>query len=201
GRRHGNERPAPDHPVAEVAHERLATGLHAQVPPESVRRLSEATHATLVQSLLMMTDAQSHQIRRVVTSLAGAEDDVMLVQSAARRAPGRLAAPTVALEDAVTPPPVRVLLVLPGVAHATGEDQEAFPVFQVMRRGGTTGSQGAVPEGGDLQRTPEGDPPRRSRVACGHRDRVGSDERRRCVPARGDGGWRGGSGTERTVRR
>src|SRR6266571_2445127 len=63
------------------------------------RRPSEAADAALVQALLVVTDAQGHQVRRVIATLLRAERDVVLVQPAARRASGRLAAPPVPLED------------------------------------------------------------------------------------------------------
>src|SRR5436309_15684444 len=106
-----------------------------------------------------MTHAQRHQVSRVVTARLQAEGEVMRVQPAARGASRRLAAPAVALEDAVAPAPVRVLLVLPGVAQRPDEEQEALPVPEIMSRGGAAGADGAVPERRAVERTPDGDSP------------------------------------------
>src|SRR5262245_33660998 len=159
-----NRRAARDQPVAEVTDQRLAFGPHAQIPPESVRRASEAAKAAGVQSQLMVTDAQRHQVFCLMSRLLRAELDVVLVQPAARRASRRFAAPVVALENPIAPPPVRVFLVFPGVAQRLDQEQEALPVFEVKSSGGAAGAEGALPEGRHVERTPEGNslpgPPR-----------------------------------------
>src|SRR5262245_60788418 len=150
---------ARDEPVAEVTDQRLASGPHSQIPPESVRGASEAAEAAGVQSQLMVTDAQRHQVFGLISPLLRAELDVVLVQPAARRASRRLAAPVVALENPIAPPPVRVLLVFPGVAQGLDQEQEALPVFEMKSGGDAAGAEGALPDGRHVERTPEGNSP------------------------------------------
>src|SRR5207249_9736749 len=105
-------RTTPGDPLPEIPDERRTIRPDAQVPPESVGRAPEAPDAALVHALLVVADAQRDQVPLVVASLPRPEDDVVLVQTAARRATRRHAAPAVPLEDAVAPLPVRIVGVL-----------------------------------------------------------------------------------------
>src|SRR5262245_22172219 len=105
----------------------------------------------------MVTHAERHQVLGLVSPLLRAELNVMRVEPAARRASRHLAAPVVALENPVAPPPVRVLRVLPRIAQRLDQKQEALPVFEMGSRRGATGAEGAVPEGRHLERAPERD--------------------------------------------
>src|SRR5882672_9918081 len=123
-------RPARHDPLAEITHQRLAPRPDSQIPPKSVRRPTEATHVAGMQPFLVMTDAERDQIVFLIVPLLRPEDYVVLVEAAARSAAGGHAAPAVALEDAIAPLPVRVVPVVPGVAHRLDEEEEALPVVE-----------------------------------------------------------------------
>src|SRR5467141_157793 len=79
------------------------------------------------------------------------------VQVPAGRAAGDPAAPAVALEDPVAPPPCRVPLDVPGLFERVDHPDDALPVVQIAPRRETADPQGVTPEEGDVIRSPEAD--------------------------------------------
>jgi len=94
-----------------------------------------------VQPLLVVTDTERDQVVLIIAPLLRPENDVVLVQAAARGASGHPAAPAVALEDPIAPLPLRVVRVVPGVAQRADEEKEALPVVEPRPGGGATRAQ------------------------------------------------------------
>ena len=120
-RRQIDARPARHDPLTEVAHQRLAPRPDAQLPPERVRRPAETAQVARVQPFLVMADAERHQVVVFILPLLRPENNVVLVQTAARGAAGDHATPAVALEDAIAPLPLRVVRAVPRVAQPLDE--------------------------------------------------------------------------------
>src|SRR2546425_8454095 len=158
----------------------------AELPAEEPVGRSAATHPPGMDALLMMRGAQDRQVLVIITPPVRTVDDVVRVQVAAGRAAGDPAAPAVALEDPVPPPPFGVALDVPGLFEGVDHPGDALPVVQITSLREPADPQRVVPESGDVVGGPEADARARARTRARTRLHLRSGVRlRRTQPGPG----------------
>ena len=134
-----------------------STAVSTGGPPERPIGRAAAAQPPCVDALLVMCRAQDRQVPVVIAPSVRTVDDMVRVQVPAGRAAGDSAAPAVALEDPVAPPPCRVPLDVPGLFERVDHPDDALPVVQIAPRRETADPQGVTPEEGDVIGSPEAD--------------------------------------------